>query len=83
MDACVVDEVGDPLVAPAVLLTQELGELQQQLTAQHLIPMHVPNILELRLHWREQESDTISQDWDGGRSQFLLQGAQASPRDPQ
>lgn len=50
VDARVVDEAGDALVAPAVLLTQELGELQQQLTAQHLVPMHVPNILELRLH---------------------------------
>lgn len=83
MDARVMDEVGDPLVAPAVLLTQELGELQQQLTAQHLVPMHVPDILELWLHWREQESDTISQGWDGGKSQFLLQEARSSPKDPQ
>lgn len=50
VDARVMDEAGDALVAPAVLLAQELGELQQQLTAQHLVPMHVPNILELRLH---------------------------------
>lgn len=83
MDARVMDEVGDPLVAPAVLLTQELGELQQQLTAQHLVPMHVPDVLELWLHWRKQESDTISQGWDGRKSQFLLQEARSSPKDPQ
>jgi len=61
VDARVVDEAGDPLVAPAVLLAQEFGELQQQLTAQHLVPMHVPDIFELWLHCRKQESDAISQ----------------------
>lgn len=75
-----MDEARDPLVAPAVLLTQELRELQQQLTAQHLVPMHVPNILELWLHWREQESDTISQGWDMGEEQIPTTG---SPRQVQ
>lgn len=75
VDACVVDEACDPLVAPAIFLTQELGELQQQLTAQHLVPVHVPNILELWLHWREQESDAISQGWNRGKSKCLPQEA--------
>lgn len=82
MDARVVEEAGDALAAPAVLLTQELGELQQQLAAQHLVPMHVPDVLELWLHCREQHSSgTISCDWDPGNP-FPPQGATASLRDP-
>lgn len=80
VDARVVDEARDPLVAPAVLLTQELRELQQQLTAQHLVPMHVPNILELWFHWREQESDAISPGWNRGEEQMPTRG---SPRQAQ
>lgn len=83
VDARVVEEAGDALAAPAVLLAQELGELQQQLAAQHLVPVHVPDVLELRLHCREQHSSgTISWGW-GWRSPFPPQGASASPRDPQ
>lgn len=80
VDARVVDEARDPLVAPAVLLAQELRELQQQLTAQHLVPMHVPNILELWLHWREQDSDTISQGCNRREEQMPTAG---SPRQAQ
>lgn len=80
VDARVLDEARDPLVAPPVLLAQELRELQQKLTAQHLISMHVPNILELWLHWREQESDAISQGWNRGEKQMPTTG---SPRQAQ
>lgn len=52
MDACVVDQSRDPLVSCPVLLAQKLGELNEQLTAKHLVAMHVAHVLELRFHWR-------------------------------
>lgn len=82
VDARVMDEVCDPLVATAVLLAQELRELQQQLTAQHLIPVHVPNVLELRLHWREQESDTISEGWYREKETLSIAGSLGKPKGP-
>lgn len=51
MDARVVDEVHDAVVAGPVLLAEELAELDEQLAAEHLVAVHVAHVLELRLHW--------------------------------
>ena len=50
MDARVVDELLDAVVSGAVLLAQEGAQLDEQLAAQHLVAVHVANVLELRLH---------------------------------
>lgn len=51
VDARVMNQPHDPLVSGPVLLTEELGELDEQLPAQHLVAVHVAHVLELRLHW--------------------------------
>lgn len=51
MDACVVDQPHDPMVSSSILLTEKLGELNEQLTAEHFVAVHVAHVLELRLHW--------------------------------
>lgn len=51
VDACVMDQPHDPLVSGPVLLTQKLGELNEQLTAEHFVAVHVAHVLELWLHW--------------------------------
>lgn len=51
VDACVVDQPHDPMVSSSILLTEKLGELNEQLTAEHLVAVHVAHVLELRLHW--------------------------------
>lgn len=54
MNARLMDELRDTLVAMPILFTQELCELEQQFPAQHFIPMHVCHILELWLHWESE-----------------------------
>lgn len=51
VDARVMDQPHDPLVSGPVLLTQKLGELNEQLTAEHFVAVHVAHVLELWLHW--------------------------------
>ena len=63
MDTCVMDQSRDPLVSGPILLTQKLGELNEELTAEHLVAMHVAHILELGLHWGRK--------WRGGGSRGL------------
>lgn len=57
VDACVVDQPGDPLVPRLILLAQELGELDEELAAQHLVAVHVAHVLELGLHWGEGDEE--------------------------
>ena len=49
VNACFLEEVGDKVVALAVLVTQVDDEAQKQLLAQHLVAMHVAHVLELWL----------------------------------
>lgn len=51
VDARVVDQRRDPVVSSSVLLAQKLGELNEQLAAEHFVAVHVAHVLELRLHW--------------------------------
>lgn len=51
VDARVMDKRHDPMVSSSILLTEKLGELDEQLTAEHFIAMHVAHVLELWLHW--------------------------------
>lgn len=50
VDAGGLQQLYDALVPAAEFLTQELGQLQQQLSAQHLVAMHVAHILDFWLH---------------------------------
>lgn len=50
VDACVVNKPRDPLVSGLILLAEKLGELNEELAAEHLVAVHVAHILELRLH---------------------------------
>lgn len=52
MDACVMDQPHDAMVPSPVLLAEELGELNEQLAAEHFVAVHVAHVLKLRLHWR-------------------------------
>lgn len=52
VDACVMYQPHDAVVTSPVLLAEELGELNEQLTPEHFVAMHVAHILKLRLHWR-------------------------------
>lgn len=67
VDACVVDEALDALVAQQILGTQVLSQVDEQLTAQYLVPMHVPNQLNLRLHYRIKQIMRTSKQifWSG------------------
>lgn len=47
-----MDQSHDSLVSCPILLAQKLGELDEQLTAEHFVAVHVAHVLELRLHWR-------------------------------
>ncbi len=49
--ARVMDQPHDPLVSGPILLAEKLGELNEQLTAEHFVAVHVAHVLELRLHW--------------------------------
>lgn len=51
VDARVVDQPRDPLVSGSVLLAQKLGELNEQLAAEHFVAVHVAHVLNLGLHW--------------------------------
>lgn len=55
MDAGVVDEVNDGLVALLVLVAQVLSQVDEQLSAHGLVAVHVGDVLELRLTCREQK----------------------------
>ena len=48
MDACAVHQLGDLGVA-AIVTAEVLDEVEQQLPAHHLVPVHVAHILELWL----------------------------------
>ena len=48
----VVDETLDLLVVVGVLGAEVVGQLKKELTAQHLVAVHVRDVFELRLHWK-------------------------------
>ena len=55
VDAGVVDEVDDGLVALLVLVAQVLGQVDEQLSAHGLVTVHVGDVLKLRLTCRGQK----------------------------
>ena len=57
VDARVVDQVDDGLVALLVLVTQVLGQVDDQLPAHRLVAVHVADVLELRLAWDRREGE--------------------------
>lgn len=61
VDACVVDKVLDALISQQVLRAQVLSQVDEQLPAQNFIPMHVPDQLNLRLHYRIMQITRRSQ----------------------
>lgn len=57
MDAGVVDEVDDGLVALLVLVAQVLGQVDEQLPAHGLVAVHVGDVLKLWLACSEKQED--------------------------
>ena len=51
VDARAVDQRLHALVAQRVLGAQVLGQVDEQLAAEHLVTVHVAHQLDLRLHW--------------------------------
>lgn len=49
VDAGLFDQADDALVPTFVLLAHELHQVEQELSAQHLVPMHPCNVSELWL----------------------------------
>ncbi len=45
-----VDETLDLLIVVGVLGAEVVGKLKKELTAQHLVAVHVRDVLEFRLH---------------------------------
>ena len=58
MDARVVDEVDDGLVALLVLVAQVLSQVDEQLSAHRLVAVHVADVLKLGLTCRREQRDT-------------------------
>jgi hypothetical protein len=46
VDARQIDELLDVAIARQEVLTQVVGQVQQQLSTQHLVPMHVGDVFE-------------------------------------
>lgn len=59
MDAGVVHEVDDGLVALLVLVAQVLSQVDEQLSAHSLVAVHVGDVLKLRLTCGEQTRAVI------------------------
>lgn len=55
MDAGVVDEIDDGLVALLVLVAQVLSQVDEQLSAHRLVAMHVGDVFKLRLTCKKPE----------------------------
>lgn len=49
VDASLFDQADDALVPTLVLLAHELHQIEQELSTQHLVPMHPCNVSELWL----------------------------------
>lgn len=61
MDAGLCDQAHHALVAAFVLLAHVLHQVEQQLAAHHLVPVHPGNVAELRLSCRgRREPDARS-----------------------
>lgn len=56
VDAGVLDEVDDGLVAALVLVAQVLSQVDEQLSAHSLVAMHVGDVLKLRLTCRGKKT---------------------------
>lgn len=54
MDAGVVDELDDGLVALLVLVAKVLSQVDEQLSAHGLVAVHVGDVFKLRLTCEEQ-----------------------------
>lgn len=67
MDARLSDQPHHSLVSAFVLLAHVLHQVEQQLAAQHLVPVHPGNVAELRLSWRggaqSQTADQSQPRW--------------------
>lgn len=59
MDACVVNEIDDGLVALLVLVAQVLSQVDEQLSAHCLVAVHVGDVLKLRLTCRDRETFAV------------------------
>lgn len=59
VNARVLHQPDDALVPVAELLAQELRQLQQQLAAQHLVAVHVPHVLDFRLHCKREKNTQV------------------------
>ena len=60
VNPCAVDQLPDVLVAGQVLGAQVVRQVEQQLTTQNLIPMHVGYVFHLRLTCSNQQRLQIS-----------------------
>ena len=63
VNARVLDQLHDARVPVPELLAQELGQLQQQLAAQHLVAMHVPHVLDFRFHCKHEKDRQNNKKW--------------------
>lgn len=60
VDACVMYQPHDAVVTSPVLLAEELGELNEQLTPEHFVAVHVAHVLKLRLHCRGNRVEEVT-----------------------
>ena len=56
VDAGVLDQADDALVASFVLLTHELHEVEDELSAQNLVPVHPCNVTKLWFSCRGRQN---------------------------
>lgn len=53
MDPSRVDEFDDVLIILKIFGAEMVGEFEQEFPAQHLVPVHVGYVLELRINWNQ------------------------------
>lgn len=80
MDAGLLDEADDALVPSFVLLAHVLHQIEQELSAQHLVPMHPCNVSELWLTCRgHQNVDTGRDEVDTSANRRMLAKKERDP----
>lgn len=79
MDAGGVDEGLDALITQLIFWAQVLSQVDEQLAPEHFIPMHVANILHLRLNYRGShlqskflDADSLHWLWRALLTQLML-----------
>ncbi len=54
MNPCFLNEPMDLLIMGQVGIAEMMGKFQEELPPKNFIPVHIPNVLELRLHCEQK-----------------------------